>query len=279
MLLDGFDDATPVFGEKKWNKRDAWIESPAMAAGKTNLSQALVGWEHVTGDSDLRVEVKMTEQPGKAGFVFGSREDGSEFYLIEIVHRAIDTAIYVRHYDGAEYHLKYTHAGTLAPEVRAGFVPVHVQIRGPELFVTVADMPAFRARVDGMVEGRVGFFVSGDTLNPDPGAVPPPRNHGVLIPDPGAVRATSGGGGSTCGDECGQSPAMKYWTLAGPAIALLALSSCGGFRSMWRGMKNEDLTSKPAPVLTSADWVLPAGASEPPQLDGEWRVYVFFTPD
>jgi hypothetical protein len=78
-------------------------------------TQTLIGWANDTGDADLRAEIKMTEKPGKAGLVFGARDDASEFFLLEVQHCDAATVFYVRHCREGAFELLTEQRCTLPP--------------------------------------------------------------------------------------------------------------------------------------------------------------------
>lgn len=65
-----------------------------------------------------------------------------------------------------------------------------------------------------------------------------------------------------------------------PAVLLVAClsSSCAGFRSFYRGVKNTDMQGDQAPALVEGDWLHPDSddIAAPPPTD--WTLLVFFSP-
>ena len=164
LLFRALDHGQQPFGPLDWQRHEGGIDSPA-APSRAAL---LLDRAHHGGDLDLTVEVRMPEGESRAAVAFAAHADGTEFLMLELVHRAHDTSMYLRRWrDGALENITMANAA-LHPSVRDGFVPIHIRTRGREVRIQVADTDAFSGFVDGSMDGQVGVFVPSNTPVPEP---------------------------------------------------------------------------------------------------------------
>jgi len=168
FLFGHLASAERPYLDAEWQQAAGWLESPPYQAGKRGQSRALIGWQHVVGDADLHAEIGMPDGPGKAAFLFGCKNHGSEFYMVELVHLSPGTEVVLRRWQGGKFRDLGSSDGVLPEEFRTGFLPIDVLIRGVTISVCVGDLPLIRATTQAPVEGKVGFFVSKDTANLEP---------------------------------------------------------------------------------------------------------------
>ena len=68
--------------------------------------------------------------------------------------------------------------------------------------------------------------------------------------------------------------ARSYVALAATTV----LAACGAFREFWMDSFNWNMRGHDAPAIQGTAWVLPLGETDPPELEGGWRILSFFDP-